>query len=403
MRIILICILIFPITIMRAQQPYADCDKAIDLAEGTSKYVLLSGYGKKEISSGTGDERWFDNEHNVCWLKLAVKSTGTMTIEIEPGEPANIDFMLFRYNGENFCNDVSEKKVQPVRSNLSPGKGKTGLSTGAKEDFEGKNSLSQYSRSIAVQQGEVYYLVVDHNSEKGGGAMIGYSVKDESSERAPVQVDKNALVPSVPLNVHIVDDATGEPVTASISIEGLVPSEAVKETASSYTASLSSSQSVRIDCNAPGYMFAASSAIAPALDPNDPSTFQPVNIEVRLKKIQKGEKVTLRNIKFLPDKAEFVPGSYPALQALAAFMQGNPGVKIEIGGHINGPDGSSAAGKAMSKKRAKAVYDYLVKSGIDKGRLKYKGYGNTQMIYPAPLNERQADENRRVEIKIISN
>lgn len=387
----------------QAQQLYSDCDKPLSLEEGTSKYVLLSGSGVNEIQ---GDERsihWFDKEHHSCWVKMIIKKEGELTIELEPGDAADVNFLLFRYNGGSFCSDVKEKKALPLRSNLAAGKAKTGLSAGAKEEFVGSSSEQQYSRSLLVKPGEVYYLVVDHNSVKGGNVMIGYSVNaDAAARRAPVQIDKNDLSLSVPLTVKIIDDETGQPLVADVAVSGLVPSEIVKEKTSTFTSSLSSSQSIRIDCTAPGYMLASHSLVAPALDVNSPPTFQPVSVEMRLKKIKEGDKVTLSSIKFQPDKAEFMPGSYPTLQALAAFLKSNPDVKIEIGGHINGPDGSSAAGKAMSKKRAMAVHDYLVKSGIEKRRLKYKGYGNSQMIHPNPINERQADENRRVEIRIIS-
>jgi outer membrane protein OmpA-like peptidoglycan-associated protein len=58
--------------------------------------------------------------------------------------------------------------------------------------------------------------------------------------------------------------------------------------------------------------------------------------------------------------------------------------------------------KKLSKDRAKAVNDYLINKGIDASRLSYKGYGNSKMIYKNPMNEKQNEENRRVEIKIVS-
>jgi outer membrane protein OmpA-like peptidoglycan-associated protein len=386
---------------LHAQQPYADCDKAITIEEGASKYVLLSGKGEREIQSDNA--YLFSEEHNTCWVKMDVKTAGVLTIDIEPGDPSDVNFILFRYTDENFCKDVKLRKISPLRADLAPGKGKTGLSAGAKEELISMTSNEQYVKSIEVKAGEQFCLVVDHDSPKGGNVMISWNVsKDGANGRAPVQLNKGDLAPSVELNVKIIDDETGSPVVADVAVAGLVPSETVRENTGNFISSLSSSQSIRIDCTAPGYMIASQSIMAPQLDPNDPLSFAPLVVEMRLKKIKEGDKVALKSIKFQADKAEFIPGAYPTLQSLVTFLKTNPKVKIEIGGHINGPDGSSSAGKAMSKKRAKAVYDYLVKSGIEKGRLKYKGYGNSQMIYPAPMNERQADENRRVEIKIIS-
>jgi outer membrane protein OmpA-like peptidoglycan-associated protein len=408
-RIIGSIILVHFAAAVSAQQP-VDCDKAIELGQGESKYLRLSGYGEIEISDTDSlPVHWFRTEHHTCWLKLPVKSNGELTLDIEEsGEPGlKIDFLLFKYNGEGFCNDVKQKKVMPVRTNLAqPDAGKrerTGLSTGIKDEFVAATSNSTYSRSIKVKAGEVYYLVIDSDSKTGGNIMAGWQVTEiDGSGKSPMNLEKKDLsAPVVPLHIRVVDDATGLPVIAKISIEDLNPIEAVRAEASEFKAELGSSQSIRVDCNAPGYMFFSQGIMAPALDRNNPSTFQPVSVEIRMKKLKEGDKVALRNIRFQPDKAEFMGGSYPALQSLTKFLESNPSVHIEIGGHINGPDGASGAGKAMSKRRAKAVYDYLIKRGIDKSRLKYKGYGNSQMIWPEPKNERQAEENRRVEIKIL--
>lgn len=397
-----------------AQQPW-DCDKALELTAGEYKFLRLEGHGVNEIADTSFvNKYWFKKEHNTCWLKLPITRDGEMSINIEETSPLalRLDFLLFKYNGENFCSEVREKKIFPVRSNLSHSTTakkaeRTGLSRASEKEFVAVGDSTPFSKTIMVKAGEVYYLVIDSYSKTGGNITVGYEVSNgefsSEKEKSPMNLEKKDFSsPSVPLHITVIDDETGKPVTAKIAIDDLVPLETVKEEASEFKAEMTSSQSIRIDANAPGYMFYSQSIMAPALDPNDPSTYQPVNVEIRLKKLKEGDKVALRNIRFQPDKAEFLPGSYPALQSLTNFLQSNPTVHIEIGGHINGPDGSSAAGKAMSRKRAKAVYDYLLKRGIDKKRLKYKGYGNSQMIWPDPQNERQAEENRRVEIKIIS-
>jgi len=59
--------------------------------------------------------------------------------------------------------------------------------------------------------------------------------------------------------------------------------------------------------------------------------------------------------------------------------------------------------RRLSKKRAKLVFAYLVKNGIDKKRLSYKGMGAKKMIYPHTHKLQEMQKNRRVEIHIISN
>ena len=404
-------IILFFSTLIASGQQHADCDKALEMSPGMNKFILLAGWGEvKEVGdTSAATLHWFRNELNTCWLKLPATKDGEMTIDIEEAGDLGlgIDFLLFKYNGEGFCNDVKQKKLLPVRSNLAVypvGKvERTGLSTGAEHEFVAADGTTTYSKSIVVKAGEMYILVINGNSKATGNIMVGYQLNKLQNEfgKSPMNLEKKDLSPSVPFSIKVVDDETGLPLVAKISIEDLSPIETVKTESSEFSATLNSSQSIRVDINAPGYMFVSKGVMAPSLDPGKPSTFQPVNMEIRMKKLKEGDKVALRNIRFQPDKDELMPASYPALQSLTSFLQSNPTVQIEIGGHINAPDGSSAAGKALSKKRAKAVYEYLIKRGIDKKRLKYKGYGNSQMIWPQPQNERQADENRRVEIKII--
>jgi outer membrane protein OmpA-like peptidoglycan-associated protein len=54
--------------------------------------------------------------------------------------------------------------------------------------------------------------------------------------------------------------------------------------------------------------------------------------------------------------------------------------------------------------RAKAVYNYLLRQKINRNRLSFKGFGNTQPIFPIPeKTEAERDANRRVEIQIVEN
>jgi outer membrane protein OmpA-like peptidoglycan-associated protein len=55
----------------------------------------------------------------------------------------------------------------------------------------------------------------------------------------------------------------------------------------------------------------------------------------------------------------------------------------------------------LSQNRAKSVYDYLIKKGIDKTRLTYKGYGDTKPIADNKTEEGK-QQNRRTEITIVN-
>jgi len=120
--------------------------------------------------------------------------------------------------------------------------------------------------------------------------------------------------------------------------------------------------------------------------------------------IKIGETLTLENIYFEGGTPNILPVSYDALEGLLAFLQSNPSVTIEIHGHVNGPNQPPDINYSnnLGYRRARAVYDYLVNRKIDKNRIDYKGFGNTQMVYPNAFSEAQMAKNRRVEIKITS-
>lgn len=124
------------------------------------------------------------------------------------------------------------------------------------------------------------------------------------------------------------------------------------------------------------------------------------NLDKELYSAKVGEKINLRNLNFNGGTAVFKSHSYPVLKELLQTMRSNPNLKIEIQGHICCYTESND--HDVSGKRALAVYNYLVKSGIDKKRLKYKSFGGSKPIYAIPeQNEEEREANRRVEILIL--
>ncbi len=105
------------------------------------------------------------------------------------------------------------------------------------------------------------------------------------------------------------------------------------------------------------------------------------------------------NLYFDADTSKIISSSYPALNQLASALINRPGIIVEIGGHTNGLPPHYYCDQ-LSKARAKAVFDYLVKKGVPSNRLQYKGYGKRQ---PIATNETLAGrkKNQRVELKIL--
>ena len=102
-------------------------------------------------------------------------------------------------------------------------------------------------------------------------------------------------------------------------------------------------------------------------------------------------------INFEYNKSTLTLGARNYLNKIAEFMK-TTGASIEIKGHTDG-QGTEEYNMELSRKRAKAVYDYLVAKGIPSSRLSYSYYGESQ---PIDTNDTETGRknNRRVEFEI---
>ncbi len=122
---------------------------------------------------------------------------------------------------------------------------------------------------------------------------------------------------------------------------------------------------------------------------------------VDLQPIKKNTVVILRNLLFDTDKTVIRNVSTPSLEEMYQLLAANPKMRVRITGHTDNV-GSDRYNKKLSEGRAKAVYDEMVKRGIDPSRMEWNGRGSKEPIESNKTPEGRA-ENRRVEFKILSN
>lgn len=124
----------------------------------------------------------------------------------------------------------------------------------------------------------------------------------------------------------------------------------------------------------------------------------PYILEIKMKKIQIGGTVVLRNVFFDTGSHELLPRSKVELQKLIDFLEMNKTLFIEIEGHTDNV-GNEEMNQNLSESRAKEVYDYLVNKGIEINRMIFRGYG-----YLQPISSNESAEgralNRRTEFRI---
>ena len=79
-------------------------------------------------------------------------------------------------------------------------------------------------------------------------------------------------------------------------------------------------------------------------------------------------------------------------------MKSQPEYAVELSGHTS-DKGDPQKNQILSKKRAEAVYHYLLSAGISSDRMTYRGYGQSR---PIALNtsEEGRSKNERVQFLI---
>ena len=101
------------------------------------------------------------------------------------------------------------------------------------------------------------------------------------------------------------------------------------------------------------------------------------------------------------DKATIGPAGQAEMEKAVAFVKRYPGAKVSVAGHTDST-GTDEYNMGLSRRRATAVKDYLVKQGAaDAQRITTLGYGETRPIASNATPEGRA-QNRRAEILILS-
>ena len=104
-------------------------------------------------------------------------------------------------------------------------------------------------------------------------------------------------------------------------------------------------------------------------------------------------------VNFESDKKDIDKKYVKSLNNIINYLKKHPGDLVRIYGHTDSK-ADDDYNKKLSENRAKAVYNYFIRHGINRKNIKYQGMGETKLIYKNDKQEWQAKENRRVEIVI---
>lgn len=116
--------------------------------------------------------------------------------------------------------------------------------------------------------------------------------------------------------------------------------------------------------------------------------------------VQRRQIVIRRQVNFATDSAEILPSSTELLSEVADVVMRHPELtRIEVQGHTDNRGGAQH-NMELSQRRAEAVRDWLVRAGVDAGRLEARGYGQEQPRVPNITAANRA-RNRRVQFVIL--
>jgi len=421
-----ICSFSFAQTKFIIKQENADCSNPIELKDTLfGPTNAPNGFGSiNEFNAPPKDLYSFEKEHNTVWYKFTIKQNGILSFDIFPiSIKDDYDFLLFKYTDKNFCEDIKSGKIKPVRTNISRNQkqleSKTGLSVDASEEFVHSGLGDSYSKALTVNKGEVYYLVLDNVYENGKGHTLIIHLKPTITPIVKKPIDKKLIVKKetvkvvpkkdigkVLIRIYISDSLTHESLKGDIELVNLTkqkyksPDLSKKDT-SSLCGKIIAGHKFLLTVVSKGYLPYCNQIITKKTDTL-------IICNVNLQKVEVGLQYNAENILFYGNETKLLPISLVALDNLVTFLKENPTVQMQIQGHVNSPKKYTynipkrIFIHRLSKKRAKLVYEFLVKNGIDKKRLSYKGMGAKKMKYPYTTKLIEMQKNRRVEIHIIS-
>ncbi len=104
------------------------------------------------------------------------------------------------------------------------------------------------------------------------------------------------------------------------------------------------------------------------------------------------------NVTFSTNSSDISPAFYPVLNSVSEVFKEFADTSIDIAGYTDST-GSDMYNQELSERRANSVASYIVRSGVQPGRIQARGFGKRNPIASNDTEMGRA-QNRRVEINI---
>ena len=103
-------------------------------------------------------------------------------------------------------------------------------------------------------------------------------------------------------------------------------------------------------------------------------------------------------LQFFSDSARLKPVSEPEIAKVLEMVKSRNAPDVSVIGHSDSA-GNEAYNHRLALRRAKAIFDMLVKAGVDPNRIDVSSHGENNPVVKTPDNTREP-KNRRVEVTV---
>lgn len=316
------------------------------------------------------------------------------------GEPENLGSKVNTPGNENSPFIHHDNQTLYFSSDTWPGMGKMDLFL-TRKLLDGEWQEPQNLGYPLNTSNDEIGLVINAKGDMAFFSSDGLSDEDKGKDIYQFVMPKQIRpIPAAYVKGRVFDKETKEQLNAYLKVNDIDKAQTVVNAESTdfsgeFLFCLASGKQYGLSVEKEGYLFYSSYFNVA----DEASVDNPQVLDVYLSKIKSGERIILRNVFFESDSYLLVESSNVELDQVVKLLQLNSTINAEIGGHTDNV-GSIEYNIQLAEKRARQVYDYLIENGIQKERLKYKGYGQSQPIDTNETEEGRA-KNRRTEVKVL--
>ena len=358
------------------------CSGAINIFENNLYQLQFTGK-KNSPSIAAYKSLETIGQGNQLWVSYVAGSAGELNFSANVKKDF-VQMVIFQELANKMCSEITSGVAEIVRLHSKRENQSIGLS---------KSTGSGFLYSLSLQKSDKINILFSSSEKNNNHLELDWIFLPKQVIKVESKIlDRRDDDFAPTFSIVVRDKSNNNPLIASIAITNSKNLDGLY-TASDVYLNIDRKNEFQIKCDVEGFFFKDTTIMA--------SSFDDQEVFFSLERIAKGLSVKIEDIEFKPGSSIITINSEPKLNRLKDFLLLNSDISIEIQGHVFALGDNSLAGQKISEARAKRVKKFLIEHGVNKNRLKSKGYGNTKPIYEDPKFSYEEQANRRVEILVL--